>query len=115
LTRIKLDRSLVSGIDRSPRAAAIANAIIGMCQGLGLDITAEGVERPEQFASLVGHRGMHMQGYLLARPTARDEVIPLLDIVSQRAHSLLLESPSNHLPGELAFPTPRLHIVSDTG
>ena len=50
LTRIKLDRSLIADIDSSPRSAAIAHAIVAMCQELGLDITAEGIERPEQFA-----------------------------------------------------------------
>ncbi len=94
LTRIKLDRSLVAEIDRSSRAAAIANAIIGMCQGLGLEITAEGIERPEQFAMLVTHQGMHLQGYLLGRPSACNELIPSLEIVAQRAHKLVLESPS---------------------
>ena len=42
LTRIKLDRSLIASIDSSARSQAIARAIIGMCQGLGLEITAEG-------------------------------------------------------------------------
>jgi diguanylate cyclase (GGDEF)-like protein len=112
LTRIKLDRSLIAGIDNSPRAAAIANAIIVMCQGLGLDITAEGVERPEQFAMLVGHRGMHMQGYLLSHPVSREELVPLLKIVAQHSQNLLLESsPKN----EMDPSKPRLHIVSDTG
>lgn len=92
LTRIKLDRSLIAGIDNSPRSAAIANAIIVMCQGLGLEITAEGIERPEQFAMLLKHRGMYMQGYLLARPTSRDELIPSMAQVSQRAQQLMLES-----------------------
>ena len=67
LTRIKLDRSLVAGIDTSARSAAIARAIIDMCQGLGLEITAEGVET-EQFSMLLMHRAMCLQGYLLARP-----------------------------------------------
>jgi diguanylate cyclase (GGDEF)-like protein len=115
LSRIKLDRSLIAGIDNSPRAAAIANAIIVMCQGLGLDITAEGVERPEQFAMLVRHRGMYMQGYLLAHPTSRDELIPVLEIVAQRSQQLLLESPAQKAPDEMNPSRPRLHIVSDTG
>jgi EAL domain-containing protein (putative c-di-GMP-specific phosphodiesterase class I) len=120
LSRIKLDRSLIAGIDNSPRAAAIANAIIVMWQGLGLDITAEGVERPEQFAMLVRHRGMYMQGYLLAHPTSRDELIPLLEIVAQRSQQLLLESsalkaPELKAPDEMNPPRPRLQIVSDTG
>ncbi len=48
LTQIKLDRELIAGIDTSPRSAAITRVIIGMCQGLGLEIAAEGVERPAQ-------------------------------------------------------------------
>jgi len=114
LTRIKLDRSLIAGIDNSPRAAAIANAIIVMCQGLGLNITAEGVERPEQFAMLVRHRGMCMQGYLLAHPTSRDELIPLLEVVAQRSADLLLESSPDAALGEPNPSKPRLHIVSET-
>ena len=92
LTRIKLDRSLIASIGSSARSLAIARAIIAMCQGLGLEITAEGIERPEQFAMLVGERGMYLQGYLLARPTSRDELIPLLELVAQRAQQLVLES-----------------------
>jgi EAL domain-containing protein (putative c-di-GMP-specific phosphodiesterase class I) len=94
LSRIKLDRGLLEGIDNSPRAAAIANAIISMCQGLGLQITAEGIERPEQFAMMLKHRGMFLQGYLLGRPTSRDELIPEIAKVSHRAKELLLLSPA---------------------
>jgi diguanylate cyclase (GGDEF)-like protein len=93
LSRIKLDRGLLEGIDNSPRSAAIANAIISMCQGLGLQITAEGIERPEQFAMMLKHRGMFLQGYLLGRPTSQDELIPEIAKVSQRAQELLLLSP----------------------
>jgi diguanylate cyclase (GGDEF)-like protein len=92
-TRIKLDRSLIAGIDTSERSAAIARAIIGLCQGLGLEVTAEGIERPEQFVLLLGHRTMSLQGYLLARPVSRDELLPLLPKVSQRCQELVLMSP----------------------
>ena len=78
LSRVKLDRSLVAGIDVSPRSAAITRAIIGMCQGLGLEITAEGIERPGQFAQLLGHRAMYLQGHLLSPPVSRDELVPLM-------------------------------------
>ena len=92
LTRIKLDRSLIAGIDTSPRSAAIARAIIGMCQGLGLEITAEGVERPEQLALLLGHPGMYLQGYLLAHPVSRDDVLAAIVNVTTRSQELLLRS-----------------------
>jgi diguanylate cyclase (GGDEF)-like protein len=92
LTRIKLDRSLIASIDTSPRSAAIARAIIGLCHGLGLEVTAEGVERPEQFALLLGQRAMYLQGYLLARPVTRDELLPVMADVNRRAEELLLTS-----------------------
>ncbi len=68
----------------------IAAAIINMCQGLGLEITAEGVERPEQFAYLVRHRAMFIQGYLLATPVPQQDLVPLLSVVKARARELLI-------------------------
>jgi diguanylate cyclase (GGDEF)-like protein len=90
LTRIKLDRSLIAGIDTSARSAAITRAMIGMCQGLGLEITAEGVERPEQFHLLLGNRGMYLQGYLFSPAVSRDELVPLMAQISARAQELVL-------------------------
>jgi EAL domain-containing protein (putative c-di-GMP-specific phosphodiesterase class I) len=90
LTRVKLDRSLISGIDVSPRSAAIAEAIIGMCRRLSLEVTAEGVERPEQFAYLVRQRSMFIQGFLLAEPVPQGELAALVGVVKARARELLI-------------------------
>ncbi|HEY8265207.1 MAG TPA: EAL domain-containing protein, partial [Steroidobacteraceae bacterium] len=68
LTRVKLDRSLIATIDTSSRSQAVTRAIIALCQSLGLEVTAEGVERHEQLAWLLGYPAMHLQGYLLCRP-----------------------------------------------
>ena len=92
LTRIKLDRSLIAGIPGSARSTAIAEAIIGMCQGLGLEITAEGVEHPDQFRYLVQKRSMCIQGFLLAKPVPEHEVVRQLEIVKERAQELLITS-----------------------
>jgi EAL domain-containing protein (putative c-di-GMP-specific phosphodiesterase class I) len=102
LTRIKLDRTLIQGIDTSPRLAVIAEAIINMSRGLGLEITAEGVERPEQFAYLVRHRAMFIQGYLLATPVPQQELVPLLSVVKERARELLITCQA--LPAVVAEP-----------
>ena len=106
LSRIKLDRSLVAGIGTSPRSTAITRGIINMCQGLGLDITAEGVERPEQFSFLAEHRGMFLQGYLLARPSPRDEIIPLLAVMGERARELVILSRTKEASNVLEFTPP---------
>jgi EAL domain-containing protein (putative c-di-GMP-specific phosphodiesterase class I) len=103
LSRVKLDRSLIAGIDTNPRSAAIARAIIGMCQGLGLEITAEGVERPEQFALLLGYPGMYLQGYLLARPVSRDDVAAAMLDVTARSQELLLQLQETGTPNVRAL------------
>ncbi len=79
LTRVKLDRSLISGIDDNERSASIARATIALCRGLGLDVTAEGVERVEQLAMLLPHRALSLQGYLFSRPVSEHGLLPLLE------------------------------------
>jgi diguanylate cyclase (GGDEF)-like protein len=89
LTRIKLDKSLIARIDSHGRAPSIARAILSMCRGLDLEITAEGIERPEQFRVLAQHGAMHLQGYLLCRPVLETEVLAALSATEQRARLLL--------------------------
>jgi diguanylate cyclase (GGDEF)-like protein len=90
LSRVKLDQSLVADMDSNPRSEAMVRAIINMCQQLGLHITAEGVERAEQFAQLCEYRGLYLQGYLLSRPVAEADLQRTCEEVSQRAQELLL-------------------------
>ena len=99
LTRIKLDRSLIASIDTSARSASIAKAIIQLCQGLGLAITAEGIERLEQLAPLVGYAGLYAQGYLIARPQSVDDLLPVIADLPAVTRGLIRTSMS-HLPEE---------------
>jgi diguanylate cyclase (GGDEF)-like protein len=85
LSRVKLDRSLVAGIDDNARSASIARATIGLCRGLGLEVTAEGVERIEQLAMLLPHRAISLQGYLFSRPVAANDLLPLLERLPAQA------------------------------
>jgi diguanylate cyclase (GGDEF)-like protein len=68
ITRVKLDRQLVAGVDSNPRSAAIVRSIVALCHGLGLQVVAEGVERPAQLDFLARCGPISVQGYLLARP-----------------------------------------------
>ena len=65
---LKLDRSLISRIDRDPQSRALCESIVGIAQGLGLDIVADGVETPAQLAALVGLGCGFAQGFLISRP-----------------------------------------------
>ena len=92
LTRVKLDRSLVAGIEDSARAASISRATIALCRGLGLEVTVEGVERLEQFAMLLPNRAISLQGYLFSRPVPRDELLALLKRMPAHCQDLLQQS-----------------------
>ncbi len=92
LSRVKLDRSLIASIDTSPRSAAIARAIISLCQGLDLEITAEGVERLTQFDLLLHHPRLTLQGFLLARPMPESQIAEARAALPQHLASLLLST-----------------------
>jgi diguanylate cyclase (GGDEF)-like protein len=98
LSRIKLDRSLIAGIDTSARSAAIARAIIDLCGALGLQVTAEGIERPQQFAWLLGYRDMLLQGYLLSDPVPFAEVLGVKASLANKINDLMLSLPSRPRP-----------------
>ncbi len=99
LSRVKLDRSLIATIDTSARSQAVTRAIIALCQSLGLEITAEGVERNEQLAWLLGYPAMHLQGFLLCRPVAEADLLTALTGMPARLDALLLQAlPANALP-----------------
>jgi diguanylate cyclase (GGDEF)-like protein len=93
LSRIKLDRSLVAGIDTSDRAAAIARAIIDLCASLGLQVTAEGIERPQQLAWLLGNREMFLQGYLLSDAVPFAELLDVKASLVNKIQDLLMSLP----------------------
>ena len=93
LTRVKIDRSLIASIDTSSRSASIARSIIGLCHSLGLQVTAEGIERPSQLAKLLADRGLHIQGYLLSKPLSGDELIDFIESAPARLRELVLTLP----------------------
>src|SRR5579862_4053940 len=68
---LKIDKSFVQGTAAADDS--IVGAIIAMGHGLGLTVIAEGVERPEQLASLT-QRGCDLaQGFLLSPPLPADQ------------------------------------------
>jgi len=93
LTRVKLDRSLIATIDSSARSLAIARSIIGLCASLELEVTAEGIERPEQLALLLAYPQLSLQGYLLSRPLPGAALPAFIANVSPHLQGLLLDLP----------------------
>ena len=65
---VKVDMSLVRGIDASPMKQKLLRSIVSLCRDLGIEIIAEGVETPEERDALVSVGADLCQGYLFARP-----------------------------------------------
>jgi diguanylate cyclase (GGDEF)-like protein len=109
ITRVKLDRSLIADMDSSPRSQAIVNATLQLCADLGLDITAEGIERPKQFMMLLSQRQMLMQGFLIGAAVAEVDVAALVLRMPATMEALLLESGSRSEATSVVslFPSPR--------
>jgi EAL domain-containing protein (putative c-di-GMP-specific phosphodiesterase class I) len=89
LDNVKIDKSFVSRIVRAGDEAPIVVATIAMAHGLGLTVTAEGVETLAQLDFLRRHGCDVVQGYLLGRPKGGDAVprsqLKLLDAVTEVA------------------------------
>jgi diguanylate cyclase (GGDEF)-like protein len=90
LARVKLDGSLIAAIDKNARSLSIARAIVGLCAGLDLEVTAEGVERSEQLALLLQVRQPSIQGYLISKPVAGEAIPSMLSGISGHLQNLLL-------------------------
>ncbi|MDX2103932.1 MAG: EAL domain-containing protein [Alphaproteobacteria bacterium] len=65
---LKIDRSFVRGCAVVPEDEQIVQTIVGLAHNLGMHVVAEGVEEPEQIATLQRMRCDAVQGYLIARP-----------------------------------------------
>jgi diguanylate cyclase len=66
--KLKIDRSFVLSIEKAPDAAAIVHAIVSLGRGLGMKVTAEGVENAEQHLFLRAAGVHYMQGFRFGRP-----------------------------------------------
>jgi diguanylate cyclase (GGDEF)-like protein len=104
LTRVKLDRALIASLHTSPRSAAIARALVGLCHDIGLEVTAEGIECREQLALLADLSPIYLQGFLLARPVPADQVLSLISRLPDHLASLLLTSTGKSVGQRSAHP-----------
>ena len=65
---VKLDMALVRDLDRDPRRMALVASVAGLCDTLGIEVIAEGVETPAERDALRASGCDLLQGYLFARP-----------------------------------------------
>jgi EAL domain-containing protein (putative c-di-GMP-specific phosphodiesterase class I) len=65
---VKLDMALVRDLDRTPTKQTLVRTMITMCKELGIIVTGEGIETPEEREELAREGCDLMQGYLFAKP-----------------------------------------------
>ena len=66
--KLKIDRAFISEILRDRPSEHIVKAILAMCDGLGMDVVAEGIEEEAQAEMLVDFGCAGGQGYFFGRP-----------------------------------------------
>jgi diguanylate cyclase (GGDEF)-like protein len=87
--KIKIDRSFVSSVDANGQAKAIVKAVLGLGEGLGLPVLAEGVETERELEFLAGAACDEVQGYLVGRPAAIDDLRHLTHGTPQPAEAAI--------------------------
>jgi EAL domain-containing protein (putative c-di-GMP-specific phosphodiesterase class I) len=65
---VKLDRTLVDGLDRKPRQRKLVSATVRLCHELGALVVAEGIETTDEYLAVCDSGADFGQGYLFARP-----------------------------------------------
>ncbi|MBX3577752.1 MAG: EAL domain-containing protein [Rhizobiaceae bacterium] len=76
--KLKIDRAFVASILDDRPSEHIIRAILAMCEGLGMDVVAEGIEQEAQADKLVQFGCGGGQGYLFGKPANADATLGYL-------------------------------------
>ncbi len=81
---MKVDKSLLRDLPDYGTGDIIIRGVIGLGADLGIPITFEGVETPDQLAFLRRTGCLQAQGFLFSKPVPADEVLPLTETTLPR-------------------------------
>jgi diguanylate cyclase (GGDEF)-like protein/PAS domain S-box-containing protein len=87
---LKIDRSFVSSVSKSPEDASVLETLVSLGRSLGLEVVAEGVEVDNQLEAVRRAGCNRAQGFLLARPLDQEQLEALIATLvrdSSPAHS----------------------------
>lgn len=80
LTKIKIDRSFVTDLHKTPTSYKIVKSLLALSRDMNLDCVIEGVETQEELSALRELGGALVQGYLYSPPLPEDEISPFLSM-----------------------------------
>jgi diguanylate cyclase (GGDEF)-like protein/PAS domain S-box-containing protein len=99
---LKIDRSFVAQLGESEESDEIVRTIINLAHNLGMEVTAEGIERINQHSQLNDMTCESGQGYHYSRPLIHGDAEDLLRSSTKLDTELSVERPS----APLVLPTP---------
>ena len=94
VSRIKIDRSLVSQVDTDSHQGRMLSALLAFSNKLGIDALAEGVETEGEIAKLRELGCQDIQGFAISRPLPLGETLLWLEDNGRLAS----EAPSSSVP-----------------
>jgi diguanylate cyclase (GGDEF)-like protein len=94
IAELKIHQSFVMDLERDERDRAIVRSLIGLADGLGCRVTAEGVETADAASWLAAAGCECAQGYLFAKPLPYDELVnryhrPADTVQNEQSHTTL--------------------------
>jgi EAL domain-containing protein (putative c-di-GMP-specific phosphodiesterase class I) len=91
IDELKIDKSFIAAMETSDQARVLVHSLIQLGAALGINTVAEGIEDVEQLVHLRAEDCIQGQGYLFARPLARDD---LRSYLAQRAGASTVPTPA---------------------
>jgi len=80
---LKIDRSLVDGLEEDPEKKIVAAAMVGLAHALGMKVVAEGAETSRQFAHLKNIGCDLVQGHYLGEALPPDEAARAISFIDR--------------------------------
>jgi predicted signal transduction protein with EAL and GGDEF domain len=71
--KIKIDRRFIRELKTKKNAVAVIKAIVDLGAGVGMEITAEGVETEQELEAVVSQGCTEVQGYYFSQPVSAEE------------------------------------------
>lgn len=92
---IKIDRSLISGINQDKLKFMLVRSMQEIAEASGSRIIGEGMETPEELATVRSLGISYGQGYVIARPAPTPDTEPRDNLLEQLEDRRLFSSPGN--------------------
>lgn len=86
-SELKIDKAFVVAVADSQRDALLVRSTVDLAHGLGMKVTAEGVETPTALALLSSMGCDLIQGYFISRPMPLNELLIFMDQEKQTART----------------------------